>query len=55
MTKTSAARTTSTSFIDTTTNLWLDAFLAGKGVILTTVNKDSDKDTDCEDNVDLIV
>ena len=26
-----------------------------RGVILTAVNKDSDKDTDCEDNVDLIV
>ena len=26
---------TLTSFIDTTTNLWLDAFLAGRGVIST--------------------
>jgi hypothetical protein len=108
-TKTPTARTTLTSLFDTTTNLWSDAFLAGRGgdfdddddgnndhkdddnnkggrgqrrrhqrlgqrrphlltqqptcgrmhqargVILTTVNKDSDKDTDCEDNVDLIV
>ena len=29
------ARTTTISFFDTTTNLWLDAFLAGRGVILT--------------------
>jgi hypothetical protein len=26
------ARTMSTSFFDTTTNLWLDAFLEGRGV-----------------------
>jgi hypothetical protein len=29
--KTPTARTMTTSFFDTTTNLWLDAFLAGKG------------------------
>ena len=31
MTKTQTARTTTTSFFDTTTILWLDAFLARKG------------------------
>ena len=30
-TKTPTARTTTTSFFDMTTNLWLDAFLAGSG------------------------
>ena len=59
-----------TSFFDTTTNLWLDAFLAGRGVILTmmmtatmttktttttTVNEDNDKDTNGEDNDNLII
>ena len=29
-TKTPTARTTTISFFDTTTNLWLDAFLAGR-------------------------
>ena len=29
--KTQTARTTPTSFLDTTTNLWTDAFLAGRG------------------------
>ena len=29
--KTPTARTTLTSLFDTTTNLWLDTFLAGKG------------------------
>ena len=36
-TKIPTARTTMTSFFDTTTNLWLDALLAGKGVISTTM------------------
>ena len=110
-TKTPTARTTLTSLFDTTTNLWSDAFLAGRGgdfdddddgnndqkdndnnegergqrkkhqrlgqrrphlltqqptcgrmhswqargVISTTVNEDSDEDTNCEDSVDLIV
>ena len=36
-TKTPTARTTTTSFFDTTTNLWSDAFLVGKGVISTTM------------------
>ena len=31
--KTPTARTTMTSFFDTTTNLWLDAFLAGRVVV----------------------
>ena len=31
MTKTPTARTTTTTFFDTITNLWSDAFLAGKG------------------------
>jgi hypothetical protein len=34
-TKTPTARTTTTLFFDTKSNLWLDAFLAGRGVILT--------------------
>ena len=69
MTKKPTARKTTNSFFDTTTNLWSDAFLAGRGVILmmmrtvttttktttkTTVNKDNDKDTNCKDNYDLI-
>ena len=33
--KTPTARTTTTSFFDTKSNLWLDAFLARRGVILT--------------------
>ena len=33
MTKTPTARTTMTSFFDTTTNLWSDAFLAGRVVV----------------------
>ena len=32
-TKTPTARTTTNSFFDTTTNLWLDAFLAGRVVV----------------------
>ena len=31
MTMTPTARTRTTSFFDTTTNLWADAFLAGRG------------------------
>ena len=51
--KTPTARTTMASFFDTTTNLWSDAFLAGRGVILTLMTTattmagervDSDKD-----------
>ena len=53
---------------DTATNLWLDAFLAGRGGDLdnddngnndhaddynSTVNKENDKDTNCKDNDDL--
>ena len=56
-----------TSFFDTTTNLWSDAFLAGRGVILTTMtmattmagervdsDKDDEEDPNGEDNDDLI-
>ena len=54
-----------TSFFDTTTNLWSDAFLAGRGGISTlmtmvttatkttttmTMNEDNDKDPNGEDN-----
>ena len=63
------ARTKSTSFFDTTTILWSDAFLAGRGVILTmmmtatmttktmttmTMIKDNDKETNGKDNNALI-
>ena len=64
------ARTMLTSCFDTTTNLRSDAFLAGKGGDFDgddddgnnehkddnneTVNEDNDKDTNCEDNNDLI-
>ena len=56
-TKTPTARTTLTSLFDTTTNLWLDAFLAGRGgdfdnddttttktTTTTKMNEDNDKD-----------
>ena len=60
----------STSFFNTTTNLWSDAFLAGrrggiwatmtrattttKTTTMTTVNEDNNKDTKGEDKDDLI-
>jgi len=63
-TNTPTARTTRTSFFDTTTNLWSDAFLAGrrgyfkttttKTTTMTTVNENNDKDTDGDDNDYLI-
>ena len=49
------ARTMLTSFFNTATNLWSDAFLAGKeGVILTTMTTtttDNDKDDSDDDDV----
>ena len=48
MMKTPTARTTMSSFFDTTTNLWLDAFLAG-------IEGDfNDKDPNGKDNDNLI-
>ena len=58
-----------TSFFDTTTNLWSDGILAGRGVIstmmtkvttstktttMTAVNEDNNKDTNGKNNEDLI-
>ena len=46
-TKTPTARTMATSFFDTTTNLWSDAFLAGRGGDF---DNDDDGNNDHKDN-----
>ena len=42
-----------TSFFETTTNLWLDAFLAGRGLIstMTTTTNDDNNNDGNDDNV----
>ena len=54
--KTSTVRAMTTSFFDTTTNLWLDAFMVGNGVdsttVTTTTTDNNNNDSDNDDIVD---
>ena len=50
------ARATATSFFDTTTNLWSDAFLAERGeVILTMRTTTTDDNIDDANNDDVVL